>query len=184
MGSITKNPYLLLVASAVIVVVILSLDIVNNDVIIDYELTSADYTSILTTLFFVALIAERFVDILIGASRRSGKTEIQIRLNSASGEDKKAIQLELDKYRAETEKQAMKISYVIGIFIALAGFRIFSALIDNPIADDVFFNTMDIILTGGIIAGGSKGINTITATMKSFFDNVNVKPKQSNPDPS
>lgn len=156
---------------------------INLDVMINYELASADYTSILTTFFFVALIAERFVEVLIGASRKAGRQKFEIAIaNEAALEIKKQLEIDLSEYRAETAKQAVRISYVIGIFIAIAGFRVLNALVDTQVPNDVLFNAVDIILTGGLIAGGSKGVNGITSLMDSYVNRAKT-PIEGGPQP-
>jgi hypothetical protein len=84
------------------------------------------------------------------------------------------LEEELINYRAYTEKYALRIGFVIGIVLALAGFRILHVIFDMGDLDpnqEALFNGIDILLTATLVSGGSKGVNKVTARIQEALEN-------------
>ncbi len=131
------------------------------------------YTSLFVNLFLIALIVERFIEVFNSIWRRKG-SQARIRAVETAPPGKKKIeaQKELDFYRSRTETLAMYSGFAIGIMIGLAGVHTLQVIykIDALAGTQKsMFQAVDILLTAGLIAGGSKGINAVTSLMGSFL---------------
>lgn len=139
----------------------------------DFDMSSDQYVGMFTHLIIVTLIVERFIEGYNAIWRRPGRIEIETVLNSEVSEDKKAeLQSKLDKYRARTGILAMYSGFAIGMVVALAGVRTLGVLFDAselaPAQLNVFSAT-DVIITAGLIAGGSKGLNAMTSLIEKYL---------------
>jgi hypothetical protein len=69
---------------------------------------------------------------------------------------------ELSRYRLTTAKYAYWASFTFGLLISLVGVRALNGLVDIKElegAQKAFFGLVDVIVTGGVIAGGSAAID-------------------------
>ncbi len=84
----------------------------------------------------------------------------------------------LDAYKAKTGIFTITISFITGLVIACVGVRILDPLFDiNDLtsAQSIFFDGIDIVITAGLIAGGSKGINSMTSSIGAVFDTMKTQ---------
>ncbi len=69
------------------------------------------------------------------------------------------------RYRAQTRIYALRIGVIMGVAVSVAGLRTLGVLVPETavmafgLVQQVIFHTMDVIITGGVIAGGSDGIH-------------------------
>lgn len=78
--------------------------------------------------------------------------ELKTKNNSSNSEKK----LELAKYQAETKSIALIIGFTISVIVCCAGIGLLSAVINTTPEDKFrFLRGVDIVLTSGLIAGGS-----------------------------
>ena len=120
---------------------------------------------------------------LVQAKFEKGKVEKK-ELSEAQNESKISIKV-LEDYRGVTRVIAMRASLIAGIIVSIAGFRILSVIFcstcnGSPLIGGmqlVLFNISDILLTAGILAGGSKGLHTLTELLGNFFDQSNKRLK-------
>ena len=69
------------------------------------------------------------------------------------------------RYRARTRIYALRIGVIMGVAVSVAGLRTLGVLVPETavmafgLVQQVIFHTMDVIITGGVIAGGSDGIH-------------------------
>lgn len=136
---------------------------------------SADtYGQLFANLFVVAVLVERFIETFNSIYRRPGRIKWEFALKHAQGEEKKQqAQRKLDDYKARTETLAMYTGLLLGILVGFAGLRTLSIVFEPTglVGEQVtLFWTMDILLTAGLIAGGSKGINGVTGIIGAFLD--------------
>ena len=139
----------------------------------------------------VTIIIERSVEIILKVWRGEGraKKDEDITLATANLEkaqnpaskldleltekNKRIAEINLTNYKQQTGVLAIRLSYTVGIVISLAGFRVLENLYE---ADGLagfqggMFHFIDIILTAGLIAGGSKGLHLLTQTFGDFFE--------------
>ena len=83
---------------------------------------------------------------------------------------------DLAKYREETKAVVSRLSLLAGILISLAGVRILQSFADISLEGKQLslLNTIDVLLTGGLLAGGSEGVYRLTKVYEDVTD-VNKK---------
>jgi hypothetical protein len=159
----------------------------------DFE--TADIVRLLTTLFVVALLAERALEVFVGTWRSAGANQHELnvtmaqekvtRLQAGSRPDARGLReartaLEDAKraerqYRCATRKRALWIGLTLGLLVAGVGLRALQTLIDPALnawstTQSAAFHLVDVALTGGVIAGGSEGIHRIVTVFDNFMN--------------
>ena len=88
---------------------------------------------------------------------------------------------DLEEYRSITKNIISILSLFAGIVISLAGVRILQSFADISLVGKQLslFNTIDILLTGGLLAGGSAGVHRLTKVYEQVTD-VSKQVKQEN----
>ena len=136
---------------------------------------------VLVVLFLVSLFIERTVEVLMVVWREKGKQELKsdlalARNNSGGRGGKNAHRMtvkekdatkNLEIYRAETKTVAIPTAFVLGILVSVLGFRVLQPIVDPvsfgalPSVQMSMFTGMDVLITGALIGGSSKGIHEI-----------------------
>jgi hypothetical protein len=139
----------------------------------DLDMKPGDYTGIFSHLAIIALITERFVEIFTSVIRKPDRIELEGDIREATKAADKTRALEvLEAFKAKTGIFAMTISFITGLVIAAVGVRVMGPLFDSSglsYSQSLFFNAIDIVITAGLIAGGSKGINSLTSSIGAVF---------------
>jgi hypothetical protein len=118
-----------------------------------------------------ALTAEKMVAVetkKYTVSKDSGNEK----LNSALDKKQDANQI-LKLYKQKTMTYTLRVSFIVGIIISIAGFRVLDSLFISEQLMGFQLNLYkftDIFLSAGILAGGSNGIHALTSAMGAFFD--------------
>lgn len=136
------------------------------------------YSTLMANLFFIAVIIERFIEVFNSIWRRKGRlTRLRAIDNAQNEKTKEEALKELDDYRARTETLAMNLAFAIGILTSLAGVRILQTVYHVQFGgfQKLLFLSMDILLTAGLLAGGSKGINAVTAVFGAYLEMTKEK---------
>lgn len=148
----------------------------------DLSIMDGALTSILTSLFVVAVFAERSVEVVLISGRTPGRQQIEEqikRLQAKGGDDVVSLrrlaeeQERLDAYRLDTARQAHCLSFAFGVMISLVGVRALSGLVDESGlegAQKTVFALVDVIVTGGVIGGGSAVVDKIGRKIRQAFD--------------
>jgi hypothetical protein len=147
--------------------------------------TPQSFIGTMSWLFVVALFAERAVEVIISVLRDAGasplelqcdaaqeKVDEQIRANPGAVADLTAVhgaQAALAEYRSATKELALCISFVLGLFVSLAGVRALESIVTAVPAANWLFPIADIILTGAVIAGGSDGVHQMVNVFTNFL---------------
>lgn len=157
----------------------------------------------LGTLFIIALFVERAQQVYISAWRGLGRARIDRRIagfeaalaiarrggmTDKAAEFRKNLELQKDNladYRQETRKIAFLGGMALGILISFIGPRILAEVIvvhgDMGFWQATFFNGADILITGGLIGGGSEGIHKVVALLTDFLDKTRQNVRNPNP---
>ena len=156
-------------------------------------ITRDSVLGVLTWLFIVALFIERAVEVIVSTIRDAGADSLQHDVDTA--QDKidaqakstpgslpyldplHAAQKNLLEYRSETKELAMCVSFVICIFVSLAGVRSFGSIVETVLPANWIFPAADIIVTGAVLAGGTDAIHQMMNVVMNFFDNAADKAK-------
>jgi hypothetical protein len=149
--------------------------------------------SVLGTLAIVALFVERAQQIYVGAWRGIDRATLdnrvtrwktwlaqvehypsQVNLHLEITEGLQAVELELAKFRQLTRRYVFFIGLAVGVLIAAAGPRLLREILEpwgDPGAFQAWvFAVVDILITGGLIGGGSEGIHKIMVLVTDSLD--------------
>jgi hypothetical protein len=164
-----------------------------SDVVIR-EFDAADVLQLLTILFLVALLAERALEIFVGTWRGPGATQLELAVSIVEDEIRRLQQLpdpdpraladarerleeakrQERQYRCVTRQVVLRIGLGLGLLVSAVGCRALEVLLGpSPVgwsvAQGVAFRLVDVVLTGGVIAGGSEGIHRIATVFDNFM---------------
>ncbi len=137
---------------------------------------TGDIVMMLLMMSFIALIIERAVEVVMIVLRKAGEKELQDKVNELEKQLKEKgecdnslpdAEAELRNYKANTCICALSLLFVLGIIISAIGLRVLLPLVNMAVFKDIssrqktIFNVIDIVLTGALLGGGSKGIHEI-----------------------
>lgn len=123
-------------------------------------------------LYIVALFVERSLEVLLKAWRQGGKTRLEEKVREAEENGRAAAESELRDYRAGTQRRALLFGLTLGLMVSLAGVRLLGPIFDLAAASSfqqALFQFTDIILTAGLIAGGSAAIHELMALIDDLL---------------
>lgn len=138
----------------------------------DDALTSA--LTQLGVLYVVAVFVERALEVFIKAWRQSGRSELESELATLDDGDPRraAKRMALDEYRAGTRRRALLTGLSIGIILSLAGVRTLAVMFVAPSSSgfqQFLFQFSDVLVTGGLVAGGSAAIHEMMSLITRFL---------------
>lgn len=134
-------------------------------------------------LYIVALFVERSLEVLIKAWRQGGKSRLEESARSAENAAKAEAEKALEEYRAGTQKRALLVGLTLGILVSLSGVRLLGPIFEFGVTDgwsfqQAVFQFTDIIVTAGLIAGGSATIHELMALVDDFLKASRKRTKQ------
>ncbi|OUS26839.1 hypothetical protein A9Q99_16615 [Gammaproteobacteria bacterium 45_16_T64] len=163
------------------------------------EVTIENVIKLLATIFVVTLFMERAQEVILTTlrARSSEILELAIRkhkrviqrikridpdqvVDEALYDRLEEARVEKMEYRSYTRVLALRLGLLLGLLISIAGVRSLGVLVDQATLLELgriqlaLFNVVDVLLTGGVIAGGSDGIHKMTELYRSYVD-INVK---------
>lgn len=147
--------------------------------------TESDILTIITSIFVVAVFMERSVEAILIPVRAPDRQRIEqeledlrkaVKTDDSKNNELRIKERELEQYRLSTSRCAYWLSFVFGLVISLAGIRTLSGLVDPKAlaglgeVQRMLFSLVDIVLTGGVIAGGSAAIDKIGRGISGYFN--------------
>ena len=123
-------------------------------------------------LYIVALFVERSLEVLLKAWRQGEKTRLEEKVREAEERGRAAAESELRDYRAGTQRRALLAGLTLGLLVSLSGVRLLGPIFDLAAASALqraVFRFTDIVLTAGLIAGGSAAIHELMALIDDFL---------------
>ena len=135
------------------------------------------------SLFFISLLVERFLEIFVQDPNMKEKDQMKSRTRSLT--DPTAIEAAEQKMNDMKRKRRRPVTFfgfAIGLVIALFGVRILTNLAIDTNWSDVqtkYVNILDMVLTAGLIAGGSEGIHTLINIASSAINPIGAFSKDS-----
>ena len=134
-------------------------------------------------LYIVALFVERSLEVLIKAWRQSGKSRLEVEAQSAEEDAREEAEKALEEYRAGTQRRALLVGLTLGVLVSLSGVRLLGPIFEFEGAggwsfQQAVFQFTDIIVTAGLIAGGSKTIHELMALVDDFLKASRKRAKQ------
>ena len=123
-------------------------------------------------LYIVALFVERSLEVLLKAWRQGEKMRLEAQVRTADEGGRTAAEAELREYRAGTQRRALLAGLTLGLMVSLAGVRLLGPIFDLATASAfqrAVFQFTDIVLTAGLIAGGSAAIHELMALIDDLL---------------
>jgi hypothetical protein len=166
------------------------------------EFDVADVAQLITILFVVALLAERALEIFVGTWRGAVATQHEITLRALTQEVARLEQLppaeagglaearaalekakrQEQEYRCATRQVVLWTGLGLGLLVSGVGLRALETLIDPALSgwsasQGAAFRLVDVVLTGGVIAGGSEGIHRVATVFDNFMNTTAKRAK-------
>ena len=126
-------------------------------------------------LYIIALFVERALEVLIKAWRQGGRILLEEGIRLEIDEQAKADkEKNLERYKAGTQRRALLAGFTLGILVSLAGVRLLGPIFDvsgggASAFQAAVFQFADIVITAGLIAGGSSTIHELMALIDDFL---------------
>ncbi len=138
------------------------------------SLTLADIMAALGAIFIIVLLVERLTEIVISIWRQSAADSLKQEIESLAKDPKKASELlerskRLATYQADTKSIALLVGFSISVVVCAAGIGLLDAIVDVSRGPKQFLRGVDIVLTSGLIAGGSDGFHKFVSALDTFF---------------
>jgi hypothetical protein len=151
---------------------------------------------ILAPVALMSLFIERATEVVISSWRDPEAQRLQHSVDVATGDSQVFAQRALDFYRLHTQRLAFVLSFTLAVVTALVGFRVLGPLMNAASLKGLkdlaalagaqhapagaataahqllWFNRLDIVLAGLLMAGGADGIHQIVTTFTSFLEST------------
>lgn len=125
-------------------------------------------------LYIVALFVERSLEVVLKAWRQGGKVLIQEKIAASTDDSKFEAEKNLQEYKAGTQRRALLLGLTLGLLVALSGIRLLGPMFDLHNAAEwtfqlALFQFTDIVITAGLVAGGSTTIHELMGLIDEFL---------------
>lgn len=150
--------------------------------------------ALLQTMFVVALFIERSLEVFISAWRDPDAVPLKVEKDAAKEELTLSVlsdqgvqrahtnatnaEIDLERYKAVTKRIALIAALAIGVLVSAAGLRSFETFLNlRPQhhggwerAAGALLNAINVLVTGGLLAGGSELIHKTLKVVTDFLD--------------
>ena len=130
------------------------------------DVTGDSLQNLFFSLLLITIFMERAQEIYVFSWRAEGRSKRESDLRRASsGAAKTKAERELDVYKSETRRYVALGSSGAAIIISLAGVRVLAPLVSTPAVgmQQSWLFAVDVVLTAGLLAGGSMLIHEVMA---------------------
>ena len=140
-------------------------------------------------LYVVALFVERALEVLMKAWRQGHKIRLEEQLSSRDENDRHDAAMALKEYQAGTQKRALLVGLTLGTLVSLSGVRLLAPMFEFEGAagwtvQERLFHVTDVVITAGLIAGGSSTIHELMALIDDFLRASRKRVKQTGSTPA
>lgn len=170
------NSFAKFIALAILAIIIVSFSLNPQTAPLKPDLTFQTILAALGSIFVIILLVERVTEIVITIWRQSGAEKLSAEIDLLTGDTAKASELltkqkELAGYKADTKSIALLVGFSLSVVLCAAGVGLLGAIIeiDTTKPNAGLLRGVDIILTAGLIAGGSDGFHQFVSTLEAFF---------------
>jgi hypothetical protein len=111
-----------------------------------------------TALFVVAVFLERSLAVVNALLFGDEHREAALMQSSADEMVAAAATEKLAHVMGKKERVRLLVGFIAGLLISAAGIRTLAGLVSNTDHADWLFEPMDVLLTAGLLAGGSNGL--------------------------
>ena len=125
-------------------------------------------------LYVIALFVERALEVLMKAWRQCQKIRLEEQLVSQEENDRHDAEKALKEYKAGTQKRALLVGLTLGTLVSLSGVRLLGPMFQFDATagwtvQEGLFHVTDVVITAGLIAGGSSTIHELMALIDDFL---------------
>jgi hypothetical protein len=138
------------------------------------DLTLQKVLAALGGIFVIVLLVERSMEIVVSIWRQAPTDQLKEELSALMADPAKAADAtakakELTKYQAETKGFSLLVGFALSIVVCSAGVGLLGEIIDITKGNKYFLRGVDIVLTSGLIAGGSDALHQFVRALETFF---------------
>jgi hypothetical protein len=147
-------------------------------------LTLQSVLATLAGIFVIVLLVERATEIVVSIWRGSRTQELEAELGALTGAkaaDAPAKAQEVARYKAETKERALLTGFVISVVVCAAGVGLLGTIVTANPTSKPFLRGVDIVLTSGLIAGGSDAFHQFVRALETFFTQMKAQLEQKKP---
>lgn len=127
-----------------------------------------------TALFAVAVFMERGLAVLNSLLFADEHRVASVLAADADPAVAATGAVKLNEVMSKRERLRLLIGFIVGIFISAAGIRTLAGLVSSATHADWLFEPMDVLLTAGLLAGGSNGLALLIQVFTDrLADNAN-----------
>lgn len=139
------------------------------------DLTFEGIMGALGALFIFVLLVERTTEILVVIGRQETADSLKQEQDTLSKDPSKADDLakkalELIIYQANTKRFALLVGFAVAVITCSGGVGILKAIVTISSPTPPFLRGIDIVLTSGLLAGGSDSFHQFVRAIESFFE--------------
>jgi hypothetical protein len=115
-------------------------------------------------------------NLIIDLGKIPNRSSDEDNLLTATRADLKSVNSAFTEYSSITKRYALWSSFIMGLVISLVGIRTLITLVTPEsyaalsVLQKNLFTMVDVLVTGGLIAGGSDGIHKILQTFLDLMD--------------
>lgn len=125
-------------------------------------------------IFIIVLLVERATEIIITIWRQSPTNHLEEELSALKADPVRAGEAEnkakeLAGYKAETKGLSLLTGFALSVVVCSAGIGLLGEIMDPASGNRNFLRGVDIVLTSGLIAGGSDAFHQFVRTLETFF---------------
>ena len=125
-------------------------------------------------LYIIALFVERALEVLMKTWRQGEKLRLEEQLSSREESDRDDADRALKEYKAGTQKRALLVGLTLGALVSLSGVRLLGPMFQFDASagwtvQEGLFHVTDVVITAGLIAGGSSTIHELMALIDDFL---------------
>ncbi len=128
-------------------------------------------------IFVIVLLVERVTEIVVSIRYQATTDQLEEELSALKGVPAKAADTtakakELAKYKAETKGFSLLFGFTLSIVVCSAGVGLLGEIIDITKGNVQFLRGVDIVLTSGLIAGGSDEYHQFVRALEKLFKKI------------
>ncbi len=144
------------------------------------ELSLQSVSGALGGIFVIVLLIERATEIVISIWRQAGAEDLKQQIESLSKDPADAATRlagarALSAYQTETKSLALLVGFSLSVVVCAAGVGLLATVVDPTQGDPEFLRGVDILLTSGLLAGGSDAFHQFTSALETFFSESKKK---------
>jgi hypothetical protein len=176
------NKLITIIIGLIALLALLTWSIVMEYRYLEFVKDPADLAKTFVLLAFIATLLERGTEVYVFLFRSPKRREMEINLgfldNKKDKKRKCEIQKNINNYKSRTAQQATTFSLIVAALVAASGVRSLEPHFAYPHVEESqlqFFRFADIVITSGLIAGGTEGVHRAAKVFYGFMDFLKTK---------